>query len=319
MFFRKAASMGLGRSSLLRANIPKPGSIFNPSTATQQPLPKVCLNPLSLQSARTIFWSRQKAPSSNDPITTTTSTSNGTPFTSELNPEVIPAQTLGDVVDSASPTAGTTIIKAIEHIGDLESLGLCKWGLIGSVQQLMEYVHVYGSLPWIGTIAVTTLLIRSSLIWLNISAQRTAAKLSNIRPELEAAMENLKMQRQSGDKQAEMMAFTKLNGVYKKNGLSVMSPLKIMSQLPVFFCLFWAVQSMTGLPVPGFETGGIWWFKDLTAPDTTYILPVLSVGFMILMAEIGPEMSATPQGEKMKQLLRMFSPLAVYLLSGLPS
>ena len=30
------------------------------------------------------------------------------------------------------------------------------------------------------------------------------------------------------------------------------------------------------MPVPGFVTGGLWWFTDLTVPDPYFILPTIS-------------------------------------------
>ena len=30
------------------------------------------------------------------------------------------------------------------------------------------------------------------------------------------------------------------------------------------------------MPVPGFLTGGLWWFTDLTVPDPYFILPAVS-------------------------------------------
>lgn len=33
---------------------------------------------------------------------------------------------------------------------------------------------------------------------------------------------------------------------------------------------------MANLPVESLQTGGLWWFTDLTVPDQFYLLPVLT-------------------------------------------
>ncbi|MEE6528517.1 hypothetical protein FKM82_030912, partial [Ascaphus truei] len=46
-------------------------------------------------------------------------------------------------------------------------------------------------------------------------------------------------------------------------------------QAPIFISFFVALRKMSYLPVPSMQSGGIWWFSDLTAADPFYILPVI--------------------------------------------
>lgn len=43
---------------------------------------------------------------------------------------------------------------------------------------------------------------------------------------------------------------------------------------------------MAYAPVPSMQTGGLWWFADLTAADPFYILPIAVTGTMFAILEV---------------------------------
>lgn len=43
---------------------------------------------------------------------------------------------------------------------------------------------------------------------------------------------------------------------------------------------------MSYLPVPSMQTGGLWWFTDLTAADPYFILPLAVTGTMFAIIEV---------------------------------
>ncbi len=43
---------------------------------------------------------------------------------------------------------------------------------------------------------------------------------------------------------------------------------------------------MAYLPVPSLQTGGLWWFTDLSAADPFYILPIAVTGTMFAILEV---------------------------------
>lgn len=45
---------------------------------------------------------------------------------------------------------------------------------------------------------------------------------------------------------------------------------------------------MANLPVPSLQTGGLWWFQDLTLSDPTYILPMVVTATMWGVLEVSP-------------------------------
>ncbi|RXM36594.1 Mitochondrial inner membrane protein OXA1L [Acipenser ruthenus] len=56
-------------------------------------------------------------------------------------------------------------------------------------------------------------------------------------------------------------------------------------QAPIFISFFIALRKMAYLPVPSMQSGGLWWFTDLTLSDPLYILPLAVTGTMFAIIE----------------------------------
>ncbi|KAL7875934.1 hypothetical protein AOLI_G00108970 [Acnodon oligacanthus] len=95
--------------------------------------------------------------------------------------------------------------------------------------------------------------------------------------------------KQSGNKfefskaYSDMMMFQKKHDVNPLRGFLV--PLV---QAPIFISFFIALRKMAYLPVPSLQTGGLWWFTDLTAADPFYVLPLAVTGTMFAILEVLP-------------------------------
>lgn len=59
-----------------------------------------------------------------------------------------------------------------------------------------------------------------------------------------------------------------------------------VSQAPVFISFFIALREMANLPVPSLQTGGLWWFQDLTVSDPIYVLPLVVTATMWCVLEV---------------------------------
>lgn len=57
-------------------------------------------------------------------------------------------------------------------------------------------------------------------------------------------------------------------------------------QAPVFISFFIALREMANLPVPSLQTGGLWWFQDLTVSDPIYVLPLVVTATMWGVLEV---------------------------------
>ncbi|TRY69684.1 hypothetical protein DNTS_030271, partial [Danionella cerebrum] len=75
---------------------------------------------------------------------------------------------------------------------------------------------------------------------------------------------------------------------------------------PIFFSFFLALRSMAELPVPSLQTGGLWWFTDLTACDPYHILPVLVSFSMFCVIKMGAEFDMDPKQIALKKIFMCF-------------
>ena len=64
--------------------------------------------------------------------------------------------------------------------------------------------------------------------------------------------------------------------------MNIISP----TQTPVFISFFIALRKMSYHPVPSMQTGGLFWFTDLTAADPYFILPLAVTGTMFFILEV---------------------------------
>nr|KAJ3422825.1 Mitochondrial inner membrane protein oxa1l [Polyrhizophydium stewartii] len=284
---------------------------------------------MASQRARSFFWSSKPSAASPAAAVAEPAAQAGAasetlaPATSAASDAAAAAAT---TVAEQSPFAfaqGTDIaqavmdgqIKAITQLGDLHSLGLANSNPVGWCQSLLEVVHVYMGLPWWGTIVVATVVIRLLLLPFAIKAQRATAKLANLRPQSEPIQKEAMRLRSIGDTPGSTREYNKLLELWKQHNVSPFSAMWGLAQAPVFLSFFFAIKSMSQLPVPGFEVGGPSFFMDLTATDPTYILPVLSsIGVLMTM-----EARSQSQANTMRTVMRLLAIITIPFVATLPS
>ncbi|KAI9493409.1 60Kd inner membrane protein-domain-containing protein [Zychaea mexicana] len=225
-------------------------------------------------------------------------------------------------------TTATDTIQALVHtsesaaqIGDFKAMGLCNFTPVGGLEAMLEAVHVYSGLPWWGTIATATVIVRLALLPLMIKIQRNNAKMMNLNPEVSRLMENLKTAQQQGDSVAVGKYTNEMQSIFKKHGCHPMKSLGLpIIQMPVMVSFFMALRAMSELPVPGLTTGGMGWFTDLTAQDPYYVLPIASAAGVMAVLEAGTEVgAANPQSKTMKNFFRVMAVAMVPFTAWMPS
>ncbi|KND02806.1 YidC/Oxa1 family membrane protein insertase [Spizellomyces punctatus DAOM BR117] len=240
-----------------------------------------------------------------DAITTTTSTT----------PSFLSDPTLLDATLQPALTS-------ISHLGDLKTLGLCNSTPAGLAQSLIEAVYVTTGLPWWATIMATTLLIRVALTPLILRVQRSSAKMNNISHKTKPLQDEMTRLRAEGDMVGAQKALQKLREEYKNAGVNPLGGLIALVQAPVFISFFFGLKGMAELPVPGFETGGLAWFANLSIPDPTYVLPIVASLGMLAVMELGAEMGTqvnNAQTATFKNVLRIALIGSIPFTAQLPS
>ncbi|KAM9202944.1 mitochondrial inner membrane protein OXA1L isoform 3-T3 [Dugong dugon] len=102
----------------------------------------------------------------------------------------------------------------------------------------------------------------------------------------------------------------------KKHDVKLFRPLILpLTQAPIFLSFFIALREMANLPVPSLQTGGLWWFQDLTVSDPTYVLPLVVTATMWAVLELGAETGVQSSDlQWMRNVIRVM-PLAVLPLT----
>lgn len=205
-----------------------------------------------------------------------------------------------------------TIVQSLSANGEptFASLGLGGYSPIGVLQNALEYMHVSLDLPWYVTIALSTVVIRFLLTPLVIIAQRNAANMRNVMPEMQEIQGRINEARKMGNAIEFAQANQELMALMQTKGFN---PLKNMlipfAQAPIFISYFIGIRRMVNAPVESLHTGGALWFTDLTMADPYYLLPVITCGTLALTIHLGTDSARVPGQE---------TQIVTYVLRAIP-
>lgn len=167
-----------------------------------------------------------------------------------------------------------------EHIGYLKELGLdYGWGPTSVVQWSLEHVHIFAGTPWWASILLTTLAFRMILFKPFMMAADNGARIASIQHLTKPLTEKMNKARRAGDTPAMMEVKQELTICNKRAGIAYWKSLAgPVTQMFVGYGTWVLLRAMGGLPVPGLETGGLYWFYNLAYPDPYFALPVITAG-----------------------------------------
>ncbi|XP_028392757.1 mitochondrial inner membrane protein OXA1L-like [Dendronephthya gigantea] len=202
-----------------------------------------------------------------------------------------------------------------------QSLGLGGNSPIGLIQQAMETIHVGIGVPWWGTIVVTTVAFRTLMMPLLALGQANAAKLNNIKPELDILTQRMRDVANQQDTMKQAEASRDLQALFLKHKCHPLKSLIIpLVQIPIFVSFFLGLRRMANLPVESMQIGGLLWFQDLTIPDPYFLLPILCSASMLLTIEAGAEAGlSNPQFKNIKQVFRVMAILMIPITAKFPA
>lgn len=139
-------------------------------------------------------------------------------------------------------------------------------------------------IPWWQSITAFTLGLRVLVLPLNVSLLRNTLRIQTIQPQINEL--DFKMRQNPGTPES-LAAARDLKALFKKHKCH---PLKnIITPFffpPLFLSLFGAVHWLC-MQEPSLQSEGLLWFLDLTAPDHSNTLPVLSAITWLLSFELG--------------------------------
>lgn len=228
--------------------------------------------------------------------------------------------------------------------------------LITPAHGLFEGIHSVTGLPWVYSIPLAALTIRTFIsLPLSIASRRTIQKQRELNPLLQAWYQSLRAEimREVGHLGPDVAEKTLLKKhrrkrieIYKRHGCPVSKTYLPMFQLPVFLAAIEALRMMAGTHQgllgliaenfssadtsmgeledskslwyePGLVTGGALWFKDLTVADPEMRLPFMLSASMLLSLTGGQKQSVW--GKRFTRAAATVAVVAGPLLLHMPS
>lgn len=208
----------------------------------------------------------------------------------------------GAIADAISQQ--TELVSAISQQTDLAGAGLGGYTPVGIIQHALELLHVQANMPWWLAIATIAAVLRVALLPLAVAMQQNTARMFNIQPEVSQILLNMQQCSKNGDQVGQAQEGLKLAELYRQHKVN---PFKMffmpLVQMPIFLTFFMAIRHMAAAPVESMKTGGFAWFPDLTIPDPTFSLPLLTCVNFLLNIEVS---NVTLFSSSITQLLDFF-------------
>ena len=207
------------------------------------------------------------------------------------------------------------------YVGPKESKYLANFGQERELDEIIDYgwIEVLAKpMAWIldkfhqwtgnwGLAIILLTLIVRVLLWpIAQKSQISMMRMSKIAPLMQEIQEKYK------DDPATMQQ--KQLELYQQHQINPFGCLPLLLQMPIFFALYRCI----------FVTGGLYhapfvlWIRDLSAPDPYFILPLLSVGLLVLQQLLTP--TATKNKQQKIMMISMpilFGLMMLFLPSGL--
>jgi YidC/Oxa1 family membrane protein insertase len=162
-------------------------------------------------------------------------------------------------------------------------------------------------------IILLTILINLALFPLRYKSIVSAQKMQKLQPQMKIIQEKYKKLKATDPKKQQMNA--EVMALYKQHGVNPLGGcLPLLLQMP-FFIAFYNLLSVS---IELRHAPFIFWIKDLSAADHTFVLPILMTVSMMIMQKMTPTPSADPiQAKMMLAMPLVFGFMLAFTSSGL--
>ncbi len=164
---------------------------------------------------------------------------------------------------------------------------------------------------WGFAIILLTLMVRIAIYPLMARQFKTMAQMRPLKPEMDRINEMY-----AGDMEKKQAATMEL---YRKHGISPFSQLAgclpILAQMPIFLALYASLSTNIEL----FHAPFALWWKDLSAPDPFFVLPIGISALMFIQQKLTPPAGMDPMQAKMMLYMMpiMMGAFSLFLPAGL--
>ena len=290
------------------------GQVVSPRFFLTSALPRISVvGPFGAQY-RSFSTSNDPEPATTDTTSTTATTTTDASVEETLNKLFAEQQQQEQPLSTDS--IGESTSDAWYQTAETTTAAAADWSptwynLPDQAVHLVNHMHDLLGVEYGYAIVATTLCLRLGLFPFMVAAQRTTSRMAHIQPELNAL--KAQYEKLGTPTRQEQMSFSKnmraLFARYEvKPSRAFIAPLV---QLPIFISMFFGLKKMPLLFPATLSTGGMFWFTDLTVPDPTYILPIVSSCTFLALIEMSKEQMlmqrSGPQGAMLINFFRAMS------------
>lgn len=153
------------------------------------------------------------------------------------------------------------------------------------VGRAISWAHDYLDCSWITALAVVALLAKLLFLGLDIYSNILRMRTSVHSKEIRELTTKITFSTMTGDIAGGVKNRAALEEYKRKNNIPKASALLMTSSGKIFIplCFLMALRSMASASPPGYTTGGVWWFPDLSQPDPFYILPAVAISLGVVL------------------------------------
>eukprot|EP00529_Nitzschia_sp_RCC80_P023173 CAMPEP_0113459766 /NCGR_PEP_ID=MMETSP0014_2-20120614/10631_1 /TAXON_ID=2857 /ORGANISM="Nitzschia sp." /LENGTH=470 /DNA_ID=CAMNT_0000351379 /DNA_START=217 /DNA_END=1629 /DNA_ORIENTATION=- /assembly_acc=CAM_ASM_000159 len=191
------------------------------------------------------------------------------------------------------------------------------WNCADHAINVINFCHDTTGLTYAGSIMATTCLIRMIIFPLAIKGQRSSSRMAHLQPELEQMKK--RYEALGTPSQAEQKAFGQnMQALFKRYEVNPFASLgAAIVQIPAFMGMFFGLKKMPELFPDQLSTGGILWFTDLTAPDPTFILPIICGVTFFATIELGKDQMLDSNPQQGQMFVMAFRAMAVVMVPAI--
>ncbi len=147
-------------------------------------------------------------------------------------------------------------------------------------------------------IIVLTAAIRVLLFPLTHKSTVAMRRMQRLQPKMQAIQERYK-ERAKRDPQVRQRMNQEIMQLYKQEGVNPMGGcLPTLVQLPIL----WALYTLFAYAIELRHAPFVFWIKDLSAKDPTYVTPILMTASMVVQQKMAPQ-AGDPAQRRMFMLL----------------
>jgi YidC/Oxa1 family membrane protein insertase len=176
--------------------------------------------------------------------------------------------------------------RGLEETLSFGIFGFLSVGFLAALRWIQSFV-----VNWGVAIIVLTAGIRILLFPLNHKSAVAMKRMQRLQPKMKAIQDRYK-ERAKKDPNVKQRMNQEVMALYKQEGVNPMGGcLPMLVQLPIL----WALYSLFAYAIELRQAPFVFWIKDLSAKDPTYITPILMTATMVLQQRMAPQMGDPAQ------------------------